>query len=249
MISLSVLLPPTQPPDQLAQQAQHIEQAGLAGIWVADHLTGGTHFHGPWYGALTTLTTILHATQNIRCGTLVASALLRPAPTLALEMTTLQSTICWARLTVAIGAGAARDATILGTKRPDHTQLETYAQQFQQHAPTIPLLLAADSHRSVQAATRLNAGWVTTGGLGLTGPPKLEHIAQLRHTWDTHHGTGYRVALIDIPEPSPWQTPQHMAQQLALYRDLGFDEMAVFPPEHYAQPAHCTYQQAARLTH
>jgi hypothetical protein len=153
----------------------------------------------------------------------------------------------WPRVVVGVGAGAQQDAAICGAAWPAPDRLQRYVQDFSGRAPDMPLVVAANTPRNVEVAAAARAGWVTTGRFGAVGTDKIKYLEVLRRTWDACPPAGPSMVLIDVPEPSPWRGPAAMADELARYSGLGFDEVVVFRPDCYAGSIGLSYQQAAEL--
>jgi len=246
-VRLSILLPPTKPLDVLGRQAQEIERAHCDGVWMTDHLQGGTFFsHLPWHGCLTSLTTVVEATDTIRCGTLVASALLRPAHALGVELSTLAAS--GREIVAGIGGGAESDAQKLGVSRLTSDELQRYAEIIKDTG--LPLLVAADTPRSLQVVTALDASWVTTGGVKLAGDEKVERFRSLLQLW-RQHGSQKDITLLLTPnEASPWHSVHSM--QLAAQKWSGekVNELVLYPPSAYDDTAPgLSYEEAASICH
>ena len=90
--------------------ARAADEAGLASVWLSDHLFlslehwGGRPGHEEGFEALTTLAALARATTRARLGTLVLCPHLRPPGALAKALATVD-VVSDGRLTVGIGAG------------------------------------------------------------------------------------------------------------------------------------------------
>ncbi len=240
---LSILLPTNRPLLELQHEATCIEQAGMSGIWVPDHLSGGTFFpKGGWKGSLTTLATLAHATSTIRLGLLVAGTVLRPAATLAIELGTLQGD--GRDILCGIGRGAERDASCTGRSLATSSELYTYALTVTRQ--NIPVVVAANGPKSLASALRIGGGWVTTGGYGLTGREKEEAVRSLLDTWRMNSG-GDTYLLVDPFEPSPWASQSAFEKTIESWDRIGIDELVLWDPASYSTPPVLSYGDAASI--
>ena len=85
------------------------EQAGLAGVWLNDHLAGSVEGASRVLECWTTLTAIAATVPRITVGSLVLNVANRDAATLAVMAATLQE-VSTGRLLLGLGAGAHRDS-------------------------------------------------------------------------------------------------------------------------------------------
>lgn len=101
--------------ETVLQWAVAAEQAGLASVWISDHLflslerwgvesADGTRPEVEGFEALTTLAALARATARVRLGTLVLCPHLRPPGALAKALATID-VVSGGRLTVGLGAG------------------------------------------------------------------------------------------------------------------------------------------------
>lgn len=244
MPRLSLLLPLDTDVAVTVARARAAEAAGLAGVWVPDHLSGGSFFtSGRWHGSLSTLALITAATNSLRLGTLVASAVMRPAPVLALELATLMAAD--RQIVAGIGTGAERDSRMTGVLRPDSRRLREYVATVRQSVPRV--VVAANIEAAVEVAAEPGLSWVTTGGLRASPEAKLGAVRRLHRCWRDAGGDGDVHLLIDPHEPSPWRDVAAMAQALQLWGDEGVDEVVVWPAEVYAGPGGLSVEAASAL--
>ncbi len=240
---VSILLPTNMPLPDLQREAAEIEQAGLAGIWLPDHLSGGTFFpEGDWKGSITTLALLARETSSIRLGLLVASTVLRPAATLALELATLRAT--GRDIVCGIGRGAERDSECTGRSLASASELYSYAQTVV--AKNVPVVVAANGPASLASALRTGGGWVTTGGYGITGPEKEHAVSALLTEWRLQEGRD-AFLLIDPFEESPWASERAFRTIVDTWQKVGIDELVLWNPASYRTPSRLTYHDAASL--
>jgi alkanesulfonate monooxygenase SsuD/methylene tetrahydromethanopterin reductase-like flavin-dependent oxidoreductase (luciferase family) len=128
------------------------EQAGVAGVWLNDHLAGSVQGASRVLECWTTLTAVAATVPRITVGSLVLNVSNRDAGTLAVMAATLQE-VSGGRLLLGLGAGARRDTP--------------YAAE--QVALGRPLLSGEVRRQGVEdAVTRLRAVWSGAFG-GATG--------------------------------------------------------------------------------
>ena len=115
-------------PGRLTEIAQAAEAAGLASLWVMDHLfqlpedTGLGGPEEPMLEAYSTLGFLAGATSRVRLGALVGCALFRE-PALLVKAATTVDVLSGGRLTFGIGAGwYEREARGLGLPFPDRRE-------------------------------------------------------------------------------------------------------------------------------
>lgn len=96
--------------ETVVQWAQAAERAGLASVWLSDHLFvslarwGGPAEEQEGFECLTTVAALARATTTVRLGTLVLCPHLRPPGVLAKALATVD-VVSGGRLTVGLGAG------------------------------------------------------------------------------------------------------------------------------------------------
>jgi len=94
--------------NQIRDGALAAEQAGVAGVWLNDHLAGSVQGASRVLECWTTLTAIAAIVPRITVGSLVLNVANRDAGTLAVMAATLQE-VSGGRLLLGLGAGARRD--------------------------------------------------------------------------------------------------------------------------------------------
>lgn len=96
--------------ETVVRWAEGAEEAGLASVWISDHLFlslerwGGPPGEYEGFEALSTLAALARATTTVRLGTLVLCPHLRPPGALAKALATVD-VVSGGRLTVGVGAG------------------------------------------------------------------------------------------------------------------------------------------------
>jgi len=211
---------------------------------VPDHLLGGSFFKtGVWHGAMTTLSAIAAATRTLRLGTLVASPVMRPASVLGLELQTIEQP--GRKILAGIGTGSQSDSAVTGVPLPSPDELRDYCLTVRDYVPHIAV--AGNLSSTVRVAAQIGASWVTTGGLKKTGADKLRMVERLQQTWQQSGGSGEVFVLVDPHEPSPWTSAAAMQNLLTQWRDLGIDELVIWPPQTYAEKPSLGYADAAQL--
>lgn len=186
---------------KIRRRALLLEELGFDEVWLPDHYIGMPG--RPWFGGWPLLAAIAGATSRIRVGTLVSSIALRAPQMLALDAITVDH-ISGGRLELGVGAGAPRDNPQLGigewtagdrqsrlaeyVELLDHllrepmtefkgihylaTGAEMYRRPVQQPRP--PLVLGAESERSLRLAARFADGWSV-----LAGQPQSQAVPTL----------------------------------------------------------------------
>src|SRR5438477_785281 len=94
--------------NQIRDGALAAEQAGVAGVWLNDHLAGSVQGASRVLECWTTLTAIAAIVPRITVGSLVLNVANRDPGTLAVMAATLQE-VSGGRLVLGIGAGGGRD--------------------------------------------------------------------------------------------------------------------------------------------
>src|SRR5689334_6332264 len=95
--------------NEVREGAIAAEQAGLAGVWLNDHLAGSVEGASRVLECWTTLTALAATVPRITVGSLVLNVANRDAGTLAVMAATLQE-VSTGRLLLGLGAGAHRDS-------------------------------------------------------------------------------------------------------------------------------------------
>lgn len=118
-------------PRVLTDVARKAEEAGLAGIWVGDHLLQSPAVgpeHWPVSEAYTVLGFLAAATSRVRLGTLVSAVMFRPPALLVKQVTTLDL-LSGGRAWLGIGAGYfEREHTGLGIPFPSLSQRQEHVE-------------------------------------------------------------------------------------------------------------------------
>ena len=94
--------------NEIRDGARAAEQAGIAGVWLNDHLAGSVQGASRVVECWTTLTAIAATVPGITVGSLVLNVANRDAGTLAVMAATLQE-VSGGRLLLGLGAGAGHD--------------------------------------------------------------------------------------------------------------------------------------------
>lgn len=194
------------PLDDLVRYWQLVEDAGLHGLWVGDHLT--TY---PVMGALselwTTLAAMAMSTSRIRIGALVANITYRNPTLFAKEALTVDH-LSAGRLEVGIGAAGTKleDGLVAGvdawstSERASRFEefvemcdglmsgaIDTYEGSYYRtkgfdrgrwpvQRPRPPLTIAAHGPRTLRVAARFADTWSVLGGWGRTGEELFDFV-------------------------------------------------------------------------
>ena len=96
----------------------------------------------------------------------------------------------------------------------------------------------------------LDAAWVTTGGVKLTGDAKTERFRELSSLW-RQHGQHKDVTFLLTPnEKSPWHSARSMQKMAQKWADEGVSEFVIYPPSAYDDvPPGISYEQATAICH
>lgn len=95
----------TNPWQELAEEAHHIEKAGWKGLWIGDHfMPNSPDTSGSWQEAWTVLAALAALTSRLRLGTLVTGNTYRNPCILAKQIAQVD-VISGGRVTLGIGAG------------------------------------------------------------------------------------------------------------------------------------------------
>jgi hypothetical protein len=243
-VHLSIIIPPNIPLPSLVHEAQELQEAGMYDLWVPDHLTGGTHFRPPWYSCPVALSVIAQKCPTLQVGPLVASAVLRPAATLRSEMEAIAS-LTPGRVRVALGVGAATDATLTGLPRSP-ALLAPYAAALS--SPLYPLYVASSSLITIEVASRCE-GWVYVGPRpeNTYGPTAVAAKTALHdtlsHTLNSTGFSGTKIVLIDANEPSPWQSEKALVEALNPWVSRA-DEVVLWHPRSFNAAPAVSFEQA-----
>lgn len=189
---LGVMVPPTRPWKQLAQDFALAEELGYDVAYTYDHLTHPTAV-GEWLAdGFTTLAAAAGVTSRIELGPLVASATMHSPVSLARRAGTVQD-VSGGRLVLGLGAGSPREAMADRGEALDARQMferleavvtglaEVWSGATEWAGPhwsfsglqTLPLppgttrpflLLAAHGPKALGLAARYADGWNTYGG-------------------------------------------------------------------------------------
>jgi alkanesulfonate monooxygenase SsuD/methylene tetrahydromethanopterin reductase-like flavin-dependent oxidoreductase (luciferase family) len=113
---------PTHLTGHLLDLVRRVDEAGVDTLWVADHLLQmdpTATIDEPMLEAYTTLGFLAAATSNVKLGTMVTWASIRP-PALLVKMVTTLDVLSGGRAWLGVGAGYQRDeATMTGLPFPD----------------------------------------------------------------------------------------------------------------------------------
>ena len=197
------------------------EQAGIAGVWLNDHLAGSVQGSSRVLECWTTLTAIATTVPRITVGSLVLNVANRDAGTLAVMAATLQE-VSGGRLLLGLGAGARRDtpyaAEQLAFGRPvldselrrqcvedAVTRLRAVwtgafggAMGFLRPQPAPPIIIAGSGPKMAALAGRVGDGMNTPGGPHLR---ELIEIARDAHAESGRDPSNFVVTASTGPSP------------------------------------------------
>jgi alkanesulfonate monooxygenase SsuD/methylene tetrahydromethanopterin reductase-like flavin-dependent oxidoreductase (luciferase family) len=184
-------------PDQrwsvAARRWRQAEEWGFDHAWTYDHLGWRDLVDGPWFDAMSTLTSAAMVTSRIRLGTLVASPNFRHPVHLTRQVTALDD-VSGGRALLGLGSGGIGfDSAVLGgeslsprhradrfaeftelldlllsgdriTWRGDwYTAVDARSDPGCVQRPRVPFVVAANGPRALRIVARHGQGWVTTG--------------------------------------------------------------------------------------
>ena len=185
------------------------EQAGLAGVWLNDHLAGSVEGASRVLECWTTLTAIAATVPRITVGSLVLNVANRDAGTLAVMAATLQE-VSTGRLLLGLGAGAHRDTPyaaeqralgrpVLSSEARRHcvedavTRLRAVwsgsfggAAGFLRPQPTPPIIIAGSGPKMAALAGRVGDGMSAPVGPDLPALIEIARDAHARSGRDPH---------------------------------------------------------------
>ena len=206
------------------------EQAGVAGVWLNDHLAGSVQGASRVLECWTTLTAIAATVQRISVGSLVLNVANRDAGTLAVMAATLQE-VSGGRLLLGLGAGAGRDSpyaveqVALGRPVLDSegrrqrvefavTRLRAVwsgafggAAGFLRPQPCPPIIIAASGPKMAALAGRVGDGMSATAG------PQLRELIEIARD---AHGQAGRDPSEFVVTASTGPSPQEREQLTTL---------------------------------
>ncbi|MFJ7217843.1 LLM class flavin-dependent oxidoreductase [Amycolatopsis sp. NPDC098790] len=238
----ALLIPNTGWPELLAR-ARRLEDLGVEGVWVDDHVLNPAHPEQPWLDAWSLLPALAASTSRIRIGSLVANGLLRPPVVLARQALSVDQ-ISNGRLELGLGAGYAAADRAAGNDIPFTDVLtivdsvlrgEPVLEGFPSLAPArrIPLTIAAHGPRSLALAAKYGDRWVSYGGFGLSAH---DHLAVTKKRIDVLKEADRpvrRMLLAGSPavtaEPI-WSSIGAVTDFVGRYREIGIDDFVFYYP-------------------
>ena len=249
---------PFEPWEQVLRWAREVEELGLDGLWLPDHLVNPVGSK-PFYEGWTTLAALAQATSRIRVGTLVSSIVFRE-PRLTAKQALAIDHVSGGRLEVGVGAGSDEDNVAAGlrpwTPRERSDRLRGFVEElddllrgderrgFPLQRPRPPLTVAAWSPRNLRLAAERADRWNTMGGYGLSAEDGLARAREQNELLDSlcrEAGRDPRSLVRSFLHGYRWvaETPFASAEAFAAfierYRDAGFDELFFYyPPERFS---------------
>lgn len=248
-MTVHALLVPNVGWPELLARAGHLEELGVATVWVDDHVLNPARPEQPWLDAWTVLPALAATTSRVRLGPLVANGVLRSPAVLARHALSVDH-VSGGRLELGLGSGyAAADraagapaefaavvAAVTGALRG-----RPVLPGFPALAPVerrIPLTVAAHGRAALRVAAAHADRWVSYGGFGLSADEHLavtrRRIAVLDEECAATGRTVRRMLLAGSPaltaEPL-WRSVGAVADFVGRYREAGIDEFTFhYPP-------------------
>jgi alkanesulfonate monooxygenase SsuD/methylene tetrahydromethanopterin reductase-like flavin-dependent oxidoreductase (luciferase family) len=246
-MSVHALLIPNVGWPELSARARRLEELGVEGVWVDDHLLNPVHPEQPWLDAWSLLPALAASTSRVRIGPLVANGLLRPPVVLARHALSVDH-ISGGRLELALGAGYAA-----GDRAAGHTVAfgevvatvdravrgEPVLEGFPALAPArrIPLTIAAHGPRSLALAASYGDRWVSYGGFGLSSVEHLsvtkQRISVLDEACESRGRSVRRMLLAGSPAVTAdaiWSSAGAVSDFVGRYREIGIDDFVFYYP-------------------
>jgi alkanesulfonate monooxygenase SsuD/methylene tetrahydromethanopterin reductase-like flavin-dependent oxidoreductase (luciferase family) len=197
-VRFSCVVIQSRPVDELRADWKLLEDAGLSGVWVIDHVKSFQRV-GTLLEAWATLGFLAAATERIRIGTLVTNITYRQPAVLAKEALTIDH-LSGGRLELGIGTGSTRrdDGLVAGVDEwsvaeradrfeefveatdsllrgsPEYTAKYYRSEGFDRgpwsaQSPRPPLTIAAQGPRTLRVAARFADRWNALAGFGRRG--------------------------------------------------------------------------------
>jgi alkanesulfonate monooxygenase SsuD/methylene tetrahydromethanopterin reductase-like flavin-dependent oxidoreductase (luciferase family) len=211
---LGVILVPTQPWAETAQDFRWAEQTGYDVAYIYDHLTHPT-VTGRWLAhGFTTLTAAASVTSTMQIGTLVASATLH-SPVMLARLAATVDDVSGGRLVLGLGAGSPRCA------RADRDEDPSPAEMSRRLADVVDGFQAVFSGASEwQGRTRSFSGLETSAlpdgarkpylMLAAHGPKAIELTVRHADAWNTYGGP----AAVGLEPADFWSELQRQATRV-----------------------------------
>jgi alkanesulfonate monooxygenase SsuD/methylene tetrahydromethanopterin reductase-like flavin-dependent oxidoreductase (luciferase family) len=240
----ALLIPHVGWPELLAR-ARRLEELGVAGVWVDDHVLNPAHPEQPWLDAWSLLPALAASTSRVRLGPLVANGVLRPPVVLARHALSVDH-LSGGRLELGLGAGYAAGDRAAGHTVPFADVVTTVdkvlrgepvLEGFPALAPArrIPLTIAAHGPRSLALAASYGDRWVSYGGFGLSAE---EHLAVTKRRIDVlaeaSRGRSVRRMLLAgspaVTAEPIWSSVGAVTDFAGRYREIGIDDFVFYYP-------------------
>ncbi|MEU8639426.1 LLM class flavin-dependent oxidoreductase [Amycolatopsis sp. NPDC048633] len=242
-MSVHALLIPNVGWPELLARARRLEELGVEGVWVDDHVLNPAHPEQPWLDAWSLLPALAASTSRVRLGPLVANGILRSPVVLARHALSVDH-ISGGRLELGLGAGyaaadraaghAARFADVVTTV-DRALRGQPVLEGFPPLAPArrIPLTIAAHGPRSLALAASYGDRWVSYGGFGLSAREHLSVTKKRIGVLEESSRPMRRMLLSGSPavtaEPI-WSSVGAVTDFVGRYRDIGIDDFVFYYP-------------------
>lgn len=240
----ALLIPNVGWPELLAR-VRRLEELGVAGVWVDDHVLNPTHPEQPWLDAWSVLPALAASTSRVRLGPLVANGVLHSPAVLARHALSVDH-ISGGRLELALGAGYARVDRLAGratslvdlvTTVDSVLRGDPVLEGFPALSPArrIPLTIAAHGPRSLALAAARGDRWVSYGGFGLSSDAHLSVTRQRIATLDAAcDGRSVRRMLLAgspaVTAEAIWSSVDAVTDFAGRYREAGIDDFVFYYP-------------------
>ena len=246
---------------EATQWAGIAEDAGFDGLWTGDNMRNPRDPAIPVHDGPTLIAAWAATTERIRVGLLIANVVLRRPTLMAKQAVTLDH-ISAGRFDLGVGSGlwptdhamsgvpmwtpreraerlaefvAVVDRLFCGNVEDHNGTHYWHRQAAMSPAPVqdpIPLIVAANSQRSLAVAAEHAQGWVTFPGTAAESDFHQASIGRIR-TLDRlrRDRAPLRKILLAYGAVTPWSSPDGFVALVDRYRSIGFDEIICYAPK------------------